>query len=134
MENKRPKVGSAVLVVKDGKILLGERNKKNAKGYWVLPGGGVRWGETIMEAAVREIKEETNLDIELVKFICYKEIMNLPENYHTITFYHLARPKDTEIKVSDDLSKAGFFPIEEIKKMKTADTVEIILKEAGLWE
>jgi ADP-ribose pyrophosphatase YjhB (NUDIX family) len=134
MESRKPRVGSAVLVVKDGKILLGERNKKNANGYWVLPGGGVKWGETIMEAAVREIKEETNLDIKIVKFICHKEVMNLPGNYHTVVFFHLAEPKHMNIIPSDDLSNAGFFSVDEIKKMKTTETVEHVLKEAGLWE
>ena len=134
MGTKRPRVGSAVVVLKDGKILLGERNKKNANGYWVLPGGGVEWGETIMEAAVREIKEETNLDIEILKFICHKEVIATHADYHTVVFFYLAKPKNTEIKVSDDLSDAGFFSIDEIRKMKTVDSVEQVLREAGMWK
>lgn len=70
MHEKRPKIGSAVLVELNGKFLLGKRNKKNYKDRWVIPGGGVCWGETLQQAAVREIKEETNLDIELIRLIC----------------------------------------------------------------
>jgi len=73
MEEKKPKVGSAVLVEKDGKFLLGERNKENLNGYWIIPGGGVKWGETLKDAGIREIKEETNLDVEIVKLIGWKE-------------------------------------------------------------
>lgn len=140
MVKQRPKVGSAVLVENEGKFLLGKRNKKNYFGYWIIPGGGVRWGETIQQAAIREIKEETGIDIELVKLICHEEIMNLPENYHTVTFFHLARPKkadpnvNTRINPSDDLSEAGFFSVEEIKNMKIAESVETVLKKAGYWK
>ena len=93
METKRPKIGSAVLVEHEGKFLLGERNKKNYFGYWIIPGGRVDYGETIEEAAHREIKEETNLDVELIKLIGYKEIINLPGDYHHLVFFHLAKPK-----------------------------------------
>jgi len=58
-EKKRPRVGSAVLVMKDGKFLLAERNKENYKNKWIIPGGGVDFGEKIEVAAIREIKEET---------------------------------------------------------------------------
>ncbi len=128
-----PQVGSAVVVVKDGKILLGKRNKKNMFGKWVLPGGRVEWGETIKETAVREIKEETNLDIEIIKFINHFEIMNLPEDFHRVVFFHLAEAKSDDIRVSDDLSEAGFFTLDEIKQMDTVDSVEDVLREAGLW-
>lgn len=134
MEKERPKVGSAVIVEKDGKFLLGKRNKKNYHGYWVIPGGGVRWGETIKQAAIREIKEETGLDIEIVKLIGHQEVMNLPENYHTVVFYHLARPNHLNLRPSDDLSEVGFFSIEEIKGLdNVAESVEWALKQAGFW-
>ena len=137
MEKQKPKVGSAVLVEHNGRFLMGERNKKNMNGYWVIPGGGVRWGESIKKAGVREIKEETNLDIEIVRFIAHKEVMNLPEEYHTVVFYHLAKlknPEDFKIVPSEDLSKAGFFTLEEIKKLKTVDSVEWVFKKAGFLE
>jgi 8-oxo-dGTP diphosphatase len=135
MEEKRPRVGSAVIVEKDGKFLLGKRNKKNYRGYWVFPGGGVRWGESIQDAAVREIKEETNLDVEIVRFLGHNELMNLPENYHTVVFFHLAKPRSSDMKVSDDISDAGFFSLEEIKNMDmVANSVKRILKQAGFWK
>ena len=133
MDKLRPKVGSAVLVEHNGKFLLGKRDKKNYFGYWIIPGGGVKWGETIKEAAIREIKEETGLDIEIKKLICHEELMNIPDNYHKIVFFYLAKPKHTNITVNDDISDAGFFSIEEIKSMKIAESVELVLKKAGYW-
>jgi len=129
-----PKVGSAVIVENDGKILLGLRNKENAYGFWVIPGGGVEFGETIHDAAIREIKEETNLDIEILKLVCFKEVINLPEKYHTVVFFHLAKPKNMNIIPGGDLSEARFFSIDEIKRLKTVESVEWALREAGLWE
>jgi 8-oxo-dGTP diphosphatase len=134
MENQIPRLGSAVLVEKDGKFLLGKRNKKNAFGLWVIPGGKVRYGETIKEAAIREIKEETNLDIELVKYLGHEEIINLKGDYHTIVFFHLAKPKHDNLNAAEDISDAKFFTLEEIKQLETVKSVEIILKKAGFWK
>jgi 8-oxo-dGTP diphosphatase len=134
MEERNPFVGSAVLVEHQGKFLLGERNKQNLNGYWVIPGGRPEFGETLKEAGIREIKEETGLDVEIIKLIGNKEIINVPGNYHRVVFYHLGKPKHTNIKASDDLSRAGFFSIEEIKKMKTAKSVEWVLRKAGFWK
>lgn len=132
MEQK-PRITAAVLVMHDGKFLLAERNKENYNGYWIIPGGGVEFGETIQDAAIREIKQETNLDVDIEKQICYKEIINVPGNYHSVVFYFLAKPKHLDVKADDDVSKAQFFSIEEIKKMKIAESVEMVLKDAGFW-
>jgi len=129
----KPRLTSAVLVVKDGKYLLAERNKENYNGYWIIPGGGVKFGETIYDAAIREIKEETNLDVDIIKLIGHKELINIPGNYHSIVFFHLAEPKHMNIEAKDDVSSAKFFTIDEIKKLKIAESVEWALKEAGFW-
>ena len=133
MEEKNPRLTSAVLVMHNGKFLLAERNKENYNGYWIIPGGGVKFGETIHEAAIREIKEETNLDVEIIKLIGHKEIINVSGNYHSIVFFHLAKPKHLNVEANEDVSNAKFFEIDEIKKLKVAESVEWALKEAGFW-
>ena len=133
MSEEKPRLTSAVLVTQDGKFLLAERNKENYNGYWIIPGGGVKFGETIQEAAIREIKEETNLDVEIIKSIGHKEVINVPGNYHSIVFFHLAKPKHINIEAKEDVSSAKFFSIEEIKNLKIAESVEWVLKEAGFW-
>ena len=94
----------------------------------------VSYGETIKDTAVREIKEETGLEIEIVKFIGFQEILNLPEDYHRVVFYHLAKVIGGELRHSDDLSDAGFFSLEEIKKMNILESVEWVLRKAGFWK
>ncbi|MBN1646084.1 NUDIX hydrolase [Candidatus Woesearchaeota archaeon] len=136
MQEKRPRLGAATIVIHDDKILLGRRNKTNANGMWVIPGGGVDWGEHSREAAVREIKEETNLDIELIRFVGYHEIINVPANYHAIVAFYLAKLKSShfELEASEDLDNAGFYTLEDIKKMNCVDSVEWALKEASIWK
>jgi len=61
MEKERPKIGIGIIVVRDGKILLGERLASHGAGTHGLPGGHLEFGETFEETAVREVTEETGL-------------------------------------------------------------------------
>ncbi|NQU99054.1 NUDIX hydrolase [Candidatus Woesearchaeota archaeon] len=132
MSEKRPRVGAAVLVEHEGKLLLGERNKVNANGLWIIPGGGVDFGETLEEAAIREIKEETNLDVDIVKFLCWKEIINVPGNYHGMVFFFLAKAKNlNELEAKEDLSEVKFFSVDEIKELNVVGSVTDVLTDCG---
>jgi len=134
-EYKIPRVGSAVLVEDHGKYLLGKRNKKNYFGYWIIPGGKVEWGETLEKAAIREYKEETNLDIEIIKFIGWKEIVNIKEDYHRYIFFFLGKLKykDFIMKPTDDISEAKFFTIEEIKNLdKLVESAKQVFNLLGI--
>ena len=135
MEKQRPGIGAAVLVENEGKYLLAERNKENYNGYLVIPGGSVEFGETLEQAALREIKEETNLDVDLVKLIGSKEIINAAANYHRIIFFFLAKAKHTDIKVPDcvDIAQAKFFSMDEVKKLKIAESAEWVFRQIGVW-
>jgi ADP-ribose pyrophosphatase YjhB (NUDIX family) len=57
----RPVVGVGAVVVHDGRVLLIRRGKEPLRGRWLVPGGAVEWGETLQEALVREVEEETGL-------------------------------------------------------------------------
>ncbi|XP_047307275.1 nudix hydrolase 1-like [Impatiens glandulifera] len=64
-----PKVGVAVFLLKDTKVLLGRRLSSIGYNTYALPGGHLEYGETFKECAIREVKEETGLDIENVEFL-----------------------------------------------------------------
>ena len=125
---------AAVLVRKGEKFLLARRNKKNAYGKWIIPGGGVRWGETMENTGLRELKEETNIDAELIKFLCFKEIVRPDVDYHRVVFFFLAKTLNENIKPVGDISEARFFTIDEIKNLEIVESVEYVLKQAGFWK
>src|SRR4030042_2933010 len=60
----RPLPGTGVLVRRDGKILLGKRLAAHGQGYYAAPGGHIEFGESLAEAARREVLEECGLEIE----------------------------------------------------------------------
>lgn len=60
---KHPEVAVGAIVFKDGRVLLVKRSKPPSEGRWAIPGGGVNLGETLREAARREIMEETGVSI-----------------------------------------------------------------------
>lgn len=59
----------AIVEFADRRILLIKRRTVPFKGYWALPGGRVETGESVEEAVVREVKEETGLSIEIIRKI-----------------------------------------------------------------
>lgn len=65
----RPVVGVGVVVLDAGKVLLIRRGKPPRQGQWSLPGGGQKLGETVFEAAAREVREETGLDVEVLGLV-----------------------------------------------------------------
>lgn len=62
---RQPKVAVCLMIRKDGKQLVQQRLKQPYYGYWGRPTGKIRWGETILEAAARELMEETGLTGDL---------------------------------------------------------------------
>lgn len=74
--NERPKVGLGVMVIKDGKVLMGKRKSSHGAGEWAWPGGHMEYMESFEECAKREVKEETGMEIENVRF---NRLMNLKQ-------------------------------------------------------
>ncbi|MBI4034016.1 MAG: NUDIX domain-containing protein [Candidatus Brennerbacteria bacterium] len=68
MESK-PEVGVGVMVVKNGKVLLGKRKGAHGEGEYAWPGGHMEYMESFAECAAREVMEETGIEIENVRFL-----------------------------------------------------------------
>jgi 8-oxo-dGTP diphosphatase len=64
-----PVVGVGGVVIRDGRVLLIRRGTPPLEGRWSIPGGRVEWGETIEQAVVRELREETGLDVQVIELI-----------------------------------------------------------------
>ena len=65
----RPVVGVGCVVWKEGQVLLVRRAKPPLQGKWSIPGGGQKLGETVAQTALREVREETGLDVKLIGLI-----------------------------------------------------------------
>lgn len=122
-----PRVGSAVIVRKDGKFLLGIRDKEPNRGKWVFPGGKVNPFEDIEEAAARELREETGLEIEIEGPIGIYQIIDRPKE-HRIIFLSWGTIKGGDLRPSSDISKLQFFSKHELPDLDTAESVRKVLQ------
>jgi len=105
--NSRNPVPTVDLIIeyREGIILI---ERKNPPYGWALPGGFVDYGETLESAAKREAKEETGLDVELVRqFHAYSDPKRDPR-HHTITIVFVAHAKGRP-KAGDDAKELGIF-------------------------
>jgi 8-oxo-dGTP diphosphatase len=86
-EAQRPRVGIAVLVVKDGKLLLGKRRGAHGAGEYASPGGHLEHGESFEACAAREAREEAGIEIGPLRFL---RVLNLthyaPRHYVDVAF------------------------------------------------
>lgn len=130
MSDALPRIGSALLVQDEAnRILLGQRNKDPQRGSWVIPGGKIHAFESIAEAAVRELQEETGLKVEVGKQFRAYEIVN-PPNEHRIVIFSWARLVSGVPKASDDLSEVKFFSPKELNDVQMTPLVRRVLEDA----
>lgn len=109
---------AAAVIVQNSQILLVKHHKYD-KYYWLLPGGGVNYGETLSDAVKREMKEETNLDVEVGDLICVSESIPPDHHRHVINYYFEARVLGGIMKVGDDknLHDVQWRPIDELDSL-----------------
>jgi 8-oxo-dGTP diphosphatase len=93
------RVGVGVCIVKDGQVLLGQRLNAHGDGSWSFPGGHLEFGETWEECAIREVAEETGLQIVNPHFVTCTNDIFTEENKHYITVYMQASWENGEPKV-----------------------------------
>ncbi len=113
-----------IIETPEGIVLIKRRNPPYG---WALPGGFVDYGETLEEAAVREAKEETGLDIELIRqFHAYSDPDRDPRQ-HTITVVFIAKAEGRPT-AGDDAKEVAVFTKENLPKPLAFDH-ERILKD-----
>ncbi|MDO9097342.1 MAG: NUDIX hydrolase [Candidatus Methanoperedens sp.] len=104
------------LILFEGKIVLIKRKNPPFKDSFALPGGFVEVGETVEAAVVREAKEETGLDIELIKLLgVYSDPSRDPRG-HTVTVCYLAKGRG-KLKAGSDAKDIGLFNLSEIPEL-----------------
>jgi ADP-ribose pyrophosphatase YjhB (NUDIX family) len=96
------------IIIEQGEKGIVLIKRKNPPYGWAIPGGFVDYGESLENAAVREAREETNLDVELIRqFHSYSEPSRDPR-HHTITTVYIATGKG-KLEAKDDALEIGVF-------------------------
>jgi 8-oxo-dGTP diphosphatase len=107
-----PRVGVGVVITKDQQVLLLRRRNVHGAGTWSTPGGHLDFGESPEQCAVREVKEETGLDIDAVAFRAITNDVFAAEGRHYITIWMEGRCVAGEPVVAApyEASEIGWFP------------------------
>ena len=101
-DNEYPKVGVGVIVLHDGKILLGKRKNSHGNHTWNFPGGHLEFGEEIIECARREVREETGMEILNVRMAGHvTNDIFIEEKKHYITIFVICSADGTEPKIME---------------------------------
>ncbi len=112
-----------IIEYKGGIILI---KRKNPPLGWALPGGFVDYGESLEACAIREAKEETGLDIKLLRqFHTYSDPKRDPR-FHTITTVYIAKGEG-ELKAGDDAKEVGLFYRDNLPDNIAFDHKEILV-------
>jgi ADP-ribose pyrophosphatase YjhB (NUDIX family) len=127
----RPFLAVSVAIWRDGKALLVRRARPPLAALWSFPGGVVEAGETLAEAAAREVREETGLEAEIVAPIDQAEVIRRDAEgkveRHYVIIVFAGRSADGEPVAADDADAARWFDPDEIDGFElTPDTARII--------
>ena len=116
---QRPNFRVSVVIVNDKEEILLVQHRKMSRYYWVLPGGRIEYGEDFATCAVRELKEETNLDVKFGNVVFLSEAIAPDRSRHIINIYATATVLGGELKVGDEpmLADAAYKPIHELNKI-----------------
>ncbi len=117
---KAPAIAVDAIVLKDGKVLLVKRKKEPFKGYYALPGGFIECGETCEEAIKREVKEETNIEIEILDLLGVYSKPDRDPRGHVISICFVTKYKGGTIKESEETRDIEFFDIKEALEKELA--------------
>jgi ADP-ribose pyrophosphatase YjhB (NUDIX family) len=124
METKKMGIGFGVMILKDNKILLGQRHidpakadsLMNGEGTWTMPGGKLDFGESFEDGAKREVLEETGLNISIEDLEVISLTNDIVPNAHFVTIGLICKNFEGEPKVMepDEITKWEWFSIDEL--------------------
>jgi len=126
----RPRIRVAAIVLRDDRLLLA-RHQKDGKSYWVLPGGGVEYGESLAAALEREIREETHLEIRVDRLVMANDSIPPDRHRHIVNLYFTAEVVGGDLALGSDprIVEVRFVPLVEVPALNfIPDTREALLR------
>ncbi len=129
----RPLVAVGAVVFKEDKVLLVLRAKPPAENQWTIPGGSVELGETLREAAEREIWEETGLTIKAEEPVYTFDVIERDSKgailFHYVIVDLVADYVSGELRPGDDATDVCWASSRDVKNLKVSDATRKLLKE-----
>ena len=123
---KKPLVGVGAVIVCNGRILLEKRKGEPGKGKWSIPGGLVELGERAEQTVIREVREETNLEVENPELIDVVDSITFDEDgrikYHFVIIDYFVKLKGGTVKAADDAAELKWVPFNEVEKYDLTKT------------
>ena len=130
---KHPIPGVAATIIHNNNILLALRGKPPSKGMWGLPGGVVEVGETLEEAVIREVKEETSVEVEPIELITIFDTIRKDEEgkvkTHFILFEYLCRYLGGQVKAASDAPDARWVSLDELNSINIMSSTKRFIQK-----
>ena len=128
-----PQVCVGAVAVLDDRLLLVRRGHGPAAGEWSIPGGRVEGGETLAEAVVRELAEETGLEAVCDDLVGWVE--RIGEDHHFVILDFLVTVLDGPEKLpvaGGDAAEAAWVPLDEVSRLRLTEGLAEFLHEHGI--
>lgn len=130
----RPVLAASVAVFRDGRVLLAARGKPPGEGLYTLPGGLVEIGETLGEAALRELREEVGVEAALIGLVAPVEFIERDAaghiKHHVVIAAHAARWVSGEPQTGPEARDIRWVTERDIARLPTTPGLPGILREA----
>lgn len=127
-----PQVAVGAVAIDGERILLIRRGSGPAAGTWSVPGGRVELGETLHEAVVREVAEETGLKVVVERFLGWVERIDDDEHFVILDFVVTALEPDAAPVAGDDAVEALWLPLDDLGAQVLAPGLLDFLEETGV--
>lgn len=130
----RPYLAVSAAIFRDGRVLVVRRARPPAHGLYTLPGGVVEIGESLEQAVIREVREETGLIVEPVALAGYRQVIARDAGgqieRHFVILPFAARLISGKIKLNEELAEAYWLEPSELAGLKTTDGLAEIVGAA----
>jgi len=131
----RPIVGVGAILIHEGRILLEKRKNAPGKGKWSVPGGLVELGESIEQAVIREVKEETGLKVEEPRLIDVVDDVSLDEKgavkYHFVIVDYVINVVRGVPKAASDAEDLKWVPFSEVEEYDLTKSFRAFFRRNG---